>query len=145
MHFEHVEHAVDQAALQIPPADPNDWRPLEALLGPALLGQFMGMGTGTTPDGQTVQLFKHGMSRRYLNVSADLRTWQYVQTDALNFAGIYEPMPLGLALAHVFHDAESLGATPTVTYDADFRAKRDAALAAAGYRTVTARPGVGVS
>ncbi len=77
-HFEHVEAAVDRAAASLPavPSAP-DWRPLELLLGPALIGQFMAMGEATAPDGTLIVLYKHGMTRRYLNVSADLRTWQY--------------------------------------------------------------------
>ncbi len=138
-HFEHVEAAIDRAAQAPPAVSPApDWRPLEALLGPALIGQFMAMGEATAPDGTRVMLYKHGMTRRYLNVSADLRTWQYCNAT-------YRPQSLAAALLNAFTNAEDYGALPSVAYDADFRAKRDAALAAAGYRVITAQPGRGVA
>jgi hypothetical protein len=149
MHFEHLEHAIDQAAKSLPaPAvkalPETTWQPLEALIGPALWGQFMYMGESAAPDGTPIMLYKHGMTRSYLNVSADLRTWRYVACAELAGEGSYAVQPLAAALANVFHQCEELGAKPNMAYDAEFRAKRDAALADAGYRTVTARPGLGV-
>lgn len=139
MHFEHVEHFVDQAAKALPIVEetPN-WQPLEALIGPALLGQFMHMGTERQSDGTAIELYKHGMTRRYLNVSADLRTWVYL-------AGQYVLRPLGGALAEAFAQCEELGALPNVAYDDAFRSKRDAALIAAGYRSLTVAPGRGLT
>ncbi|MFO0898985.1 MAG: hypothetical protein U0836_16295 [Pirellulales bacterium] len=140
MHFEHIEHFVDQAAKRLPAVEeaPN-WQPLEALIGPALIGQFMHMGTERQqPDGTAIELYKHGMTRRYLNISADLRTWVYL-------AGQYVPRPLGSALGEAFAQCEELGALPNVAYDADFRNRRDAALIAAGYRSLTVAPGRGLT
>jgi hypothetical protein len=101
---------------------PN-WQPLEALLGPALLNQFMYMGATQAPDGTPIFQYKHGMTRRYLHVSADLRTWIRV----LDF----RPYPVALALHHALDGAEELGGAPGVAYDAAYCAERDAALSAA--------------
>ena len=132
MHFERLEAKLDSAARAIPFEDPPDWKPLESLLGPALIGQFMYMGRSGA-----IRLYKHGMTRAYLNVDDHLRTYAYL-------GGNYGLIPLARALAAAFQDCEKLGARPEVAYDNQFRSDRDAALSAAGYRTVTVKPGEGV-
>jgi hypothetical protein len=148
-HFEHIEAAIDRAAASLPaietaPADAGAcWRPLEALLGPALIRQLMYMGDGNAPDGRVIRLYKHGMTRRYLNVADDLSTWTY-RAGRDDDEGTYFPCDLASALQQCLYGAERFGAAPGVAYDAAFRANRDCALAAAGYRSVTAVPGHGV-
>lgn len=139
MHFERLEAAIDSAIRSLPDPGAPDWKPLEAMLGPALIGQFMFMGTA---ENGNIVLYKHGMTRRYLNVGRDLRTFEY--TPHAVGPGHYRPIPLALALLTVFENSEKLGALPDQKYDDEFKEKRDASLAAAGYRSVTGQTGTGV-
>ena len=52
--------------------EPN-WVPLEAVVPAAELGDFMFMGSAGE-----IELYKHRLTRRYLNISRDARTfYQY--------------------------------------------------------------------
>jgi hypothetical protein len=92
-----------------------DWRPLEALaricrahpelpdLDP---GAFMYMGRYDEPDRVPILLYKHTLTRRYLNVDPAGHAYRYTPSPA--GAGRYEPIrDLGSALAWV------QGASPT--------------------------------
>ena len=133
--FEHLEARLDTAARNLPQPGRPHWAPLEALLGPALVAQFMFMG-----QIGAIRQYKHGMTRGYLNLSPDLRCWRYDS----QYDGQFRPTTLAAALAHVFADVERLGGAPGVAYDATYRAERDSMLAQAGFRSLTLAPGRGV-
>jgi hypothetical protein len=61
-----------------------EWRPLEALLPLGECGAFMYMGW-LEVDGQRLHHYKHEVTRRYLFVTDDLKTYKYV--------GDYEYVP----------------------------------------------------
>lgn len=75
-----------------------DWRPLERLAGDnkrIKLGDFMHMGTDRAANGQVLQLYKHRMTRRYLNLDDDGCAYAYVG------AGHYDLTDLTTAIQHV--------------------------------------------
>lgn len=57
--------------MQIMVGEPN-WVPLEAVLPPNELGNFMYMGSA----GQ-IELYKHRFTRRYLNIGRDAQTFYW--------------------------------------------------------------------
>lgn len=67
----------------------SDWTPLEQVLGPKLCERFMYMGR----SGELF-LYKHIDTRRYLNLDAEGRCFQYTGNG-------YEPEELRRAIAHV--------------------------------------------
>jgi len=71
-------------------SDTPDWKPLTALIGVPAAQDFMYMGAGS--DG--LRLYKHIMTRRYLNIDGNGQTWSY------QGAG-YVPLDRIAALAHV--------------------------------------------
>lgn len=60
--------------VQIVVSEPN-WAPLQAVMAPAELENFMYMGSA----GQ-IELYKHRFTRRYLNIARDAKTfYQYFE------------------------------------------------------------------
>lgn len=54
------------------------WGPLERILsGPEKCGDWMFMASHRIESGEWVHTYKHGMSRKYLNISDDDRTWEF--------------------------------------------------------------------
>lgn len=84
---------IEEIFLQFGAHEP-DWKPLED----TLLGDFMFMGYS---DG--IRMYKHQLTRRYLNLDADGRAYRY-----LGERRGYEQIPLEDGIAHAFEDAESL-------------------------------------
>lgn len=107
-----------------------DWKPLEALIPADWWGGFMYMGSMPGPEGR-IHMYKHGITRRYLNISDNGQCWLYASVP-----GTYHEIDSISAVLRVYEGIEGLGATPSTVYDADYRAKRDAALAAAGYKVI---------
>lgn len=68
----------------------SDWAPLEQMLGPDLCERFMYMGRF-----ETIYLYKHIDTRRYLNLDAEGRCFRYTGNG-------YEPQERVIAVAHVF-------------------------------------------
>jgi hypothetical protein len=98
-----------------------NWKPLEKRLRRAQCAGFM--FTGRSSGGN---LYKPGLSRRYLNLGDDGRAHRYLER------GRFEEIPFEEALNWV---AEPLtGETLETPYDEEYRARRSAALRAAGWR-----------
>lgn len=132
------------------------WTPLEALLPMEWCGGFMFMGApevriynaGTikrnatgAPDFDSCPrlrmfLYKHGITRRYLNIGEDLNCYEY--RSALCDVGnpIYSRVPTEAAIAHPFADLAEFGATRSTVYNDEYIAARNARLVAAGFRVV---------
>ena len=98
-----------------------NWKPLEDRLGPARCAGFMYMGRING-----VNLYKHGLSRRYLNLRDDGRAFRQLDR------GRFEEIPFSEALAWVAEPLAAMGETLESAYDAEYRARRSAALRAAG-------------
>ena len=71
--------------------EPN-WWPLESVLSASECADFMYMGRAGD-----IELYKHRLTRRYLNISTDGRGF-YLYT-----GGRYEEVTRSAALRHVFH------------------------------------------
>ena len=98
-----------------------NWKPLEERLGPARCTGFMYMGKTNG-----INQYKHGLSRRYLNLSDDGRA--FLQIDR----GRFKEIPFSEALAWVAEPLTAMGETLECAYDEEYRARRSAALRAAG-------------
>lgn len=139
------------ADLQAGFGEPN-WKPLEnfcayALYEPSAVSGFMWMGAALGPKGDCiVHSFKHGLTRRYLHLDDKLGlTYEYVGDAGGPEAfgnPIYREVPINVAIARLDLDMlPEMGATMTTPYDAAYRARRDAALAEAGYVVINPQPG----
>lgn len=77
--------------------DEPDWRPLESILELEHCAGFMYMGV-LELDGQRLHHYKHVISRRYLFVTDELKTYRYLGE------GIYVPQPRKKAIRHAVHE-----------------------------------------
>ena len=98
-----------------------NWKPLEERLGPARCAGFMYMGRISG-----IHQYKHGLSRRYLNLSDDGRTFRHLDR------GRFEEIPFSEALEWVAEPLTAMGETLESAYDEEYRARRSEALRAAG-------------
>jgi hypothetical protein len=98
-----------------------NWKPLEERLGQARCAGFMFMGRING-----VNLYKHGLSRRYLNLSDDGRAFRQLDR------GRFEEIPFSEALAWVAEPLAAMGEALESAYDAEYRTRRSAALRAVG-------------
>ena len=99
------------------------WKPLEEKLKPAQCAGFMFMGRLNG-----IHLYKHGLTRRYLNLGDDGRAFRHVDR------GRFEEMPFEEALAWVSEPLAELGETLETPYDEEYRTRRSADLRAAGIK-----------
>ena len=58
--------------------DEPNWQPLEALLTPEQCRDFVFMGTVLNLDGTAIHLYKHRENKRYLNLDANGKTYEFV-------------------------------------------------------------------
>jgi len=58
-------------------SDTPDWTPLLELLGDELTGPFMWMGPLHLDDGTLVHAYKHSITRQYIHLGVDGRTFLY--------------------------------------------------------------------
>jgi len=98
-----------------------NWKPLEERLGPARCAGFMYMGRLNG-----INQYKHGLSRRYLNLSDDGRAFRHLDR------GRFEEIPFSEALAWVAEPLAAMGETLESAYDEEYRARRSAELRAVG-------------
>ncbi len=123
-----VSRAVDRWAEEHLGDDP-DWGPLEAAIPREWCGGFMWMNR-TTFEGTTIELYKHGITRRYLNLDHDGGAWRYVHPR-------FEPVPLPEAVDNVFCGLEAMGYDRTTVYDDEFIRRKHAELRAAGWTVIS--------
>lgn len=107
-----------------------DWKPLESALPAAWWGGFMWMSRAA--QGETViEAYKHGITRRYLNLDHQGCAWQYDSE-----AKTYRPQPLPVAIESVYRDIERLGAERSTVYNDAFIAARNRKLRDLGWEVV---------
>lgn len=82
------------------------WEPLIAVVGLAVVGEFMWMSELTLDDGTEVHAYKHRATRRYLHLGCDGRAFMYVSS------GRYVELPLREALEEAFTNWETLIPAP---------------------------------
>lgn len=84
--------------------DEPDWKPLEGAIPAEWCGGFMWM-TRITQGATVIELYKHGLTRRYLNLDHDGGAWRFDHQE-----NVYRPQPLDSAVEAVFEDIELCGA-----------------------------------
>lgn len=109
--------------------DDPDWGPLEAALPARWCGGFMWMNR-IDHDGVVVELYKHGITRRYLNLDHDGGAWRHTDQGL-------EPVPLADAVDHVFTGLEAMGYTRETVYDEAFICRKHAEMRAAGWTVIS--------
>lgn len=80
------------------PNTPSHWAPIETVFSPQHCANFMFMnqvGEGSV----TIYLYKHRHTRRYLNLDASGRAYQFAPNPTDRGAS-YRSIPLGDAIAH---------------------------------------------
>lgn len=83
-------------------------------------------------QGETViELFKHGITRRYLNLGRDGGAWRYDHQK-----NVYRPEPLDSAIEAVFEDIELCGADRSTVYDAAYISARNRRLREQGWEVI---------
>jgi hypothetical protein len=102
-----------------------NWEPFEKKLKPAECAGFMFMGRMNG-----LNLYKHGLTRRYLNLADDGRAFHHLG------AGRFEEIPFEEALRWVVEPLAEMGETLETPYDEEYRARRSEALRAAGWEEV---------
>lgn len=110
-------------------ADEPDWDPLESLLPIEWCGSFMFMGY----VGE-IRLYKHGLTRRYLNIDPQGNTYGY-----LGSADAYERIPREKAIDEVFEGLEEMGYTRD-GHHAAMRADRRRRMEESGWTIVDLAP-----
>lgn len=124
-----VSKVIDSARESI---DEPNWAPLELVLPFEQCGGFMYMGTGQSNIDSTVYLYKHGITRHYLNLDATGNA--YIYNAALNTYR-YLPNKAG-AIERAFEGLEELHGTRETDYDDDYVAERNTALRKAGWTVI---------
>jgi len=92
----------------------TDWKPLESVLPAEWCGGFTWMSRVT--QGETViDLYKHGITRRYLNLDHNGGAWRYDHQE-----NVYRPQPLDTAIEAVYEGIELCGADRSADYDTPY-------------------------
>ena len=102
-----------------------NWKPLEAKLGAHRCAGFMFMGRSNG-----INQYKHGISRRYLFLDDEGRTYESAGR------GEFREIPFEEALGRVEEPLRALGATLETPYDAAYVRRKAAALREAGIETI---------
>lgn len=108
-----------------------DWKPLEKVLPFKQCAGFMFMGYAGR-----VRMYKHGFTRRYLNVDPEGNTYAYISE-----ANDYVKIPKSWAIKEVFAGLAEMGVKRTTPFDEKAKRERREAMAAAGYTTLVLGPG----
>lgn len=123
-----LSQMLDQWAEENLGDDPN-WKPLEAVLPAEWCGGFMWMNR-VVDKGVVIELYKHGITRHYLNLDADGGAHRWTGSG-------YEPMSLEEAIDHAFAGIEETGWDHTTVYDDEVRAEKYRALREVGWTVIT--------
>lgn len=107
--------------------DPN-WQPLEKAIPAEYLDGFMWMNS-THTESTIIEHYKHGITRRYLNIDLDGNFYVYK-------CGQYVLIEKSEALSHVYADIFKMNATPSTAYDQNYICNRNKALNDLGYKVV---------
>lgn len=108
------------------------WQPLESVVPADWCGGFMWMNR-VVDKGVVIELYKHGITRRYLNLDAEGGAYQWTGEG-------YEPMPLEDAVEHVFGGLVKMGWDPVTKYDDAFKAEKYRSLREAGWTVINVGP-----
>lgn len=107
-----------------------DWEPLERVLPADWCGGCMWM-TRAVQRKAVIELYKHGITRRFLNLDHRGGAWRYVSA-----SNTYRPQPLTVAVEWVYRDIEVLGAERSTVYDTAYISARNRKLRDRGWEVV---------
>ncbi len=117
-----------------------DWAPLETALPDEHCAGFMWMSWAVRPEGPPIARYKHGITRRYLNLCLDppgeVSAYRYSGRD-------YVRIQVVEAIDEAFAGIETLAGVsrsdPRATpYDHEYRALRDRQLRELGWSVISA-------
>lgn len=123
-----LSQLLDQWAEENLGDDPS-WKPLEAALPAEWHGGFMWMNR-VVDGGVVIELYKHGITRRYLNLDADGGAHRWTGSG-------YEPMPLAEAIEAAFEGIDETRWDRTTIYDDEVRVEKYRAYREAGWTVIT--------
>lgn len=123
-----ARRAVEQWAEEALGDDP-DWRPLESAIPYEWCGGFMWMNRTTQGDA-VIELYKHGITRRYLNLDHNRQAYRYSEDG-------YVKITLDTAVDHVFDGIEEMGWDRETKYDEEFIRTKHKALRDMGYTVIS--------
>lgn len=130
-----VSRIADQVADELLGGEP-DWDPLHNVLPMEWCDGFMWMYR-VDEDGAVIEMYKHGITRRYLMLDQYNRAYRYDGTGHVQ-------IPVALAVERVFEGIEEMGWSRETRYDEEFVAERHRKLRDAGYMVITTgAPGSG--
>jgi hypothetical protein len=109
--------------------DDPDWGPLEAAIPREWCGGFMWMNR-IEDCGVVIELYKHGITRRYLNLDRNGGAYRYTGDG-------YELIAMSEAVDHVFCGLEEMGYTRETDYDEEFIRRKHQALREAGWTVIS--------
>lgn len=112
---------------------PN-WGPLEATVPMEHLAGFMWMAR-IEQDGTTIEAYKHGITRSYLNIDHTGQCWKYIRDPEEGDRHI--KVDTDIALRDVFDGIEDMGWTRETAYDEEFIRAKHEALREAGWEVIT--------
>ena len=123
-----ASRALDRWAEEALGDDP-DWGPLESAIPIEWCGGFMWMNR-TSQGKATIELYKHGITRRYLNLDQHGQAYRYSKKG-------YVKVTLDTALEHVFDGLTEMGWTRETRYDETFIRAKHQALRDMGYTVIS--------
>lgn len=129
--IEKLRRVVDEFTAEHLGGEP-EWGPLEAAIPIEWCGGFMWMHR-TEQDGEPIEVYKHGITRRSLHLDHKGRAYRY-SVDG------YLMTTLDSALANAFEGLEEMGWTRATRYDEDFIRAKHEALRKMGYTVISAAP-----
>lgn len=130
-----ISKIVDQVADEFFDDEP-DWNPLHVVLPLEWCDGFMWMFRVEEGDA-VIEMYKHGITRRYLMLDQNNRTYLYTGEDHVQ-------IPVAVAVERVFEGIEEMGWTRETAYDEEFVAEKHRLLREAGWTVIsTGAPGSG--
>ncbi len=106
----------------------SNWKPIEERLGSTRCAGFMFMGRVNG-----INQYKHGISRRYLFLDDEGRTYEATGRNR------FREIPVEEAIARVEAPLQEMGETLETTYDSAYISRKDAALREAGFDVLRIR------
>jgi hypothetical protein len=106
----------------------SNWKALEECLGSARCAGFMFMGRVNG-----INQYKHGISRRYLFLDDEGRTYEAAGRNR------FREIPVEEAIARVEGPLREMGETLETPYDSVYISRKDAALREAGFDVLRIR------
>jgi len=128
-----ISRAVDKFAEEFLEDEPN-WDPLHVVLPLEWCDGFMWMFRVSDGDA-VIEMYKHGISRRYLMLDQHNRAWRYTGESHVR-------IPVAVAVERVFEDLKEMGWTRETPYDEEFVAEKHRRYREMGWTVITtATPG----